>query len=84
MSLGMYKVEFQPLRYSGSLEEREIDFLEALRRDDGTYYIDEYEIAELVEAYKEKGELDKVPHDLVEFLRERLKEEGEGFSIIIG
>ena len=84
MSLGMYKVEWQPLRYSGSLGDRELDFLEDFRSDDGTYLIDEDMLAEQIEAYQEEGKEEELPQQLIQFLRERLKEEGEAFSISIG
>ena len=82
VALGIYKVEWKPLQYLGSLEDTELDFIEDFRSDDGTYLIDEQLIDEQVEAYQEEGK--ELPQEFINFLREKLKEEGEPFSISIG
>jgi len=84
VSLSIYKVKFQPLNYSASLGDEEFSFLECFCCDDGTYFIDEDILVRQIEAYKEGGDENKLPQYLIEFLREKLNEEGEGFSIIIG
>ena len=80
MSLGIYKVDWQPLHYPEPIGEADIDFLHGLQSDDGTYYIESQLLGERIEDCREMGI--EVPERLVAFLREELKKE-DGFSIAL-
>jgi len=79
MSFGLYKVEWTPLHYPGSLGDREIDFLEEFQNEqDGTYYIDEDLLDQTILAWDECGKREEIPDELVQFLREKVREAEDG------
>ena len=83
MSLTMYEVKYENLHYTGSLGEKELDFLEGFRnQEDGTFLIDEELLNEEIEAYKEQGKENKLPQELIQFLRQKVKESEYGDLVI--
>ena len=71
------------LHYEGSLEEKEIDFLEGFRnQEDGTFLIEEDLLDEEIEAYKEQGKEGELPQQLIQFLRQKVKESEYGDLVI--
>jgi len=83
MSVTLYELKYENLRYTGLLGEKELDFLEDFRnQEDGTFYIDEELLDEEIEAYKENDKEGEIPQELTEFLRQKIKESEHGDLII--
>lgn len=82
MSVTLYEVKYENLHYTGSLGEKEIDFLEGFRNEDGAFLIDEDLLNEEIEAYKEQGKEDELPQELIQFLRQKVRESEYGDLII--
>lgn len=78
MALEICKVTWAPLHYTGHIGDNEFHFLDAFISDDGTYLINEDWLDGRIEDYD--GEL---PQDLIQLLREAIKDEGGSFSIVI-
>ena len=79
VSLSLYKVEWTPLHYPGSLGDQDSDFLDDFQNEqDETYYIDEDSLDKTVLAWDECGKREEIPDELVQFLREKVKEAEEG------
>ena len=82
----LYEVKYEKLDYR-SLEGAEIDFLSEFylksyhRR--GTFIIDEEHLYEVIEAYKENGNESQVPPELVQFLRQKLREGEHGDLVLL-
>lgn len=82
MSVSLYEVEYKDLHYTGSLGEKELDFFEDFRNQDGTFYIDEELLNGEIEAYKENGKEAELPTEIIDFLRQKIKESEHGDLII--
>lgn len=82
MSVILYEVKYENLHYTGSLEEKELNFLEGFRTDDGTFCLDEEGLDDEIEAYKEQGKESELNQELIEFLRQKIKE-GEYGDLIL-
>ena len=81
MSVTLYEVKYENLRYR-SLGEKELDFLEGFRNEDGTFLIDEDLLNEEIEGYKELGKEGELPQELIDFLRQKVRESEYGDLVI--
>ena len=80
----LYEVKYEKLDYK-SLEEAEIDFLSEFYlksyHRNGTFIIDEEHLDEVIEACKESN--NQVPPELVQFLRQKIKEGEYGDLVLL-
>ena len=80
----LYEVKYEKLDYR-SLEGAEIDFLSEFYlksyHRNGTFLIDEEHLDELIEACKESNI--QVPPELVQFLRQKLREGEYGDLVLL-
>lgn len=80
----LYEVKYEKLDYR-SLEGAEIDFLSEFYlksyHQRGTFIIDEELLDGLTEAYKESNT--QIPQELVQFLRQKLKEGEHGDLVLL-
>ncbi|MBA7574007.1 hypothetical protein ES708_15809 [subsurface metagenome] len=81
----LYEVKYEKLDYR-SLEGAEIDFLSEFYLKsyprNGTFIIDEEHLDEVMEACKENGN-SQVPPELVQFLRQKIKEGEYGDLVLL-
>ena len=81
MSYRLFEVKYTPLDFCTHSYE-EVDFLEKFRNEeDGTYYIEESILEEAVTDWTEEG--NKIPAELVQFLRQKLEQDGDSFSLAL-
>ena len=82
MSVTLYEAKYENLHYTGSLGEKELDFLEGFRNEYGTFLIEEELLNEEIEAYKEQGKEGELPKELIQFLCQKVKESEYGDLVI--
>ena len=82
----LYEVKYEKLDYK-SLEGAEIDFLSEFYLKPypriSTFIINEEHLDEVIEACKENGNESQVPQELVQFLRQKLREGEYGDLVLL-